>query len=271
MGRPRTIKLNENYFERIDSSNKAYILGFLYADGSVYRTNLSISLSIKDIEIIKFIRKELEFGGEFKIFKVNELDYVRLSITSKKLVNDLEKLGVIKNKTYESKSLPEIPNEYLPDMIRGFFDGDGSISSSKSNNRAEEFCLTFSSNIDVLEQVKNILLEKNISSSKIRLRRKDSKFSGMLEIKGSHNIEKFYNFVYNTNSFHLLRKYKRFLDFFDVISKLKKRKQTDEIINKILELYLSGFKQKEIHLKLGIPFSTIRGIVQRLRKKEKII
>ena len=99
MGRPRIIKLNEDYFEKIDSSNKAYILGFLYADGSVYGTTLSLALAIKDIEIIKFIVEELEFGGKLKIFKVNDLDYVKLSITSKKIVNDLEKLGVIKNKT----------------------------------------------------------------------------------------------------------------------------------------------------------------------------
>lgn len=52
MARPRTYLLNEKYFDIIDSEKKAYILGFIYADGSVCRTTLNISLSEKDIEIL---------------------------------------------------------------------------------------------------------------------------------------------------------------------------------------------------------------------------
>ena len=43
-----------------------------------------------------------------------------------------------------------------------------------------------------------------------------------------------------------------------------------EKINSIKELYISGLTQKEIHLKLNIPYSTTRGIIQRLRNKNEI-
>lgn len=47
MGRPRKFNLNENYFKKIDSNNKACVLGFIYADGSVNKNYLSIKLSKK--------------------------------------------------------------------------------------------------------------------------------------------------------------------------------------------------------------------------------
>lgn len=46
-------KINENYFEKIDSENKAYWIGFISADGNVYKNKLSIELNNKDDELLK--------------------------------------------------------------------------------------------------------------------------------------------------------------------------------------------------------------------------
>ena len=58
MARPRKYTLNENYFEEIDSSNKSYILGFIYADGSInkQKNSLTICLSEKDKDVLKNYR-----------------------------------------------------------------------------------------------------------------------------------------------------------------------------------------------------------------------
>lgn len=272
MGRPRTYMLNDDYFEKIDNPNKAYILGFIYADGTVSKKNiLQITISLKDVEIIDFIIKEIEFTGKYRIITRKQNQYVRLTINSKKIVSDLNSLGVIINKTYESKTLPITPQKYYQDMIRGIFDGDGSIYSNKRNNRSREFTISFSSNENVLNEIKNYFEENHISCCKIRFRHKDSVYSGILEIRGAMNIEKIHNLLYKCNSFYLKRKYDRFIDFFDVISKMDKRKQPKEQIDKIKDLYLSGYKQKEIHLILNIPFPTVRGTIQRLRKSHNIV
>lgn len=272
MGRPRSYTLNDNYFEKIDTNNKSYILGFIYADGSVSKKNtIEITISIKDIDIINFIIKEVEFTGKTKIITINNNQYVGVRFTSNKMISDLNKLGIIKNKTYESKRLPIVPKEFFNDMVRGFFDGDGSIHSNKRDNRSKEYTISFSSNISVLGQIKNYLHDCEISSSKIRLRHKDSIYSGQLEIRGSVNIEKFYKLIYTQNSFYLNRKHERFIEFLSIISKMNKRKQPKNQLNKIKELYLLGYTQKEIHVKLEIPFSTVRGTIQRFRKSGDII
>ena len=47
-------------------------------------------------------------------------------MVSNKLVSDIEKLGVIENKTLVL-TFPELPTELVHHFIRGYFDGDGSV------------------------------------------------------------------------------------------------------------------------------------------------
>lgn len=36
MGSPRSYNLKEDYFDVVDTPSKAYLLGFIYADGSIW-------------------------------------------------------------------------------------------------------------------------------------------------------------------------------------------------------------------------------------------
>jgi intein/homing endonuclease len=190
MGRPRKYSLNENYFEKIDSDDKAYILGFIYADGSVYKNYLSIWLAIKDVEILDFIKEKLDYGGIIynSYNKKKNKKYVGLTISSNKIVSDLNKFGIINNKTYQSKTLPIYNKKYEKAFLRGFFDGDGSIYSNNSRKYIE-YTVNFSGNKSVLTQLKKILYKYSITSSKIRYRHNNEE-SCMLDIRGNKNIEK---------------------------------------------------------------------------------
>jgi hypothetical protein len=268
MGRPRTYSINENYFENIDSNDKSYILGFIYADGSIYKNYLSIKLSKKDIEILEFIKSELNYGGNIRNYEINNREYVDLTVSSKKIVSDLIKLGVIKNKTYLSKELPLYNKKYEAAFLRGLFDGDGSIYSN--NNRGyDEYTICFSSNISVLNQIKTILNNYEISSSNIRHRHNNDE-SCMLEIRGNINIEKIYNLFYNTNEFYVKRKRERFNEFILMVNSLTRRNLSIEIINEIKILYLSGMKQVKISKTKNILNSTVRTVIQRLRRYGEI-
>jgi intein/homing endonuclease len=266
MGKPRTYSIDENYFNEINSNNKAYILGFIYADGSVCKNYLSIWLSDKDIEILEFIKLELKYEGKIYV-RNNEIKnkkYVGFSVSSKKMVNDLIKLGVVRNKTYLSKELPIYDKKYEAAFLRGFFDGDGSIYLN--NNRGyDEYTICFSGNIRVLGQIKNILIGYDISSCNIR-HRHSSDESCMLEIRGNLNIEKIYNLFYNNADFYLKRKKERFNNFKLMLTKLIKRNLSDEIINNIRISYCSGMKQFQIANDNNMPKSSVRTVIQRLRK-----
>ena len=270
MARPRKYTLNENYFNKIFSSNQSYILGFIYADGSVNtnRGSLDICISKKDESILQFIKEELKYSGEIKTKIINNNEYSILSIFSKKLIGDLNKIGIIQNKTFESKMLPIVPEHLVNDLLRGFFDGDGSIH--KKGNTG--YAVSFSSNISILQIIKSYLEKMSIKSSNIRLRDKNSIYSGILEICGNNQILKLFDLLYNKNeNFRLKIKYDKFLDFKQYISNLSKRNISKEIIDEIEKLYILKTSQKNIHILLNIPYSSVRTIIRKLRKENKIV
>ena len=140
---------NQDYFEKIDSSSKAYFLGLLYADGGYLRKvskngriDLSLSLELKkeDAYIIEEFKNQLESslpvreivreeimtsnGKEYSFTKNN--CYFRIGC--KKLISDLISWGCIENKTKELSNVPDIEKEYLRYFLLGFYDGDGIAS-----------------------------------------------------------------------------------------------------------------------------------------------
>ena len=146
---------DESFFEKIDTEEKAYWFGFIYADGWVVKNHskdkqerqlkkysLGVELSIKDKEhLIKFAKticlnfeESMLYSRERKIY-YDHLDEERayemcaFQVTSKKIVEDLIKLGCIPNKTL-IKTFPtynEVPRELMGHFIRGYSDGNGHV------------------------------------------------------------------------------------------------------------------------------------------------
>lgn len=127
---------NENFFEIIDTEEKAYWLGFLYADGYVsqtFRNYVSLTLSKKDeLHLYKF-KKSLNSNHNIKnnIIKKGKFfgkEYSIIHLTSKKFKKDLENKGCVNKKSL----ITIFPKQSIPDnlinhFIRGYFDGDGSV------------------------------------------------------------------------------------------------------------------------------------------------
>lgn len=127
----RFIKTNHDFFENIDSEIKAYLLGFFVADGCVYdnsrfglciaeQDEYIVNLFAKYISPLSFIKKTHNIKGA-----LNRQPQLFLRISSKKIVNDLKKLGIENRKTYKPIHIPNIPNNLKLSFIRGYFDGDG--------------------------------------------------------------------------------------------------------------------------------------------------
>ena len=136
---PRRINrnINRDYFETIDTEEKAYILGILMADGCVRekrKDQLYLSLELIDKEIIEFIKKELKLENKIKAMN-RKRDYIKnekttytITVAEQKLCSDLSKYGIVPNKTVVTERLVQnIPFDLRKHYLRGLFDGDGSI------------------------------------------------------------------------------------------------------------------------------------------------
>src|ERR1035438_10269131 len=96
-----TIKypIDENYFKKIDTAEKAYWLGFLYADGGMSATSntILISLANKDISQLIKLRKSIQPAKPVRTFELNGRLYCSLAITNKLIKHDLIKHGCMPN------------------------------------------------------------------------------------------------------------------------------------------------------------------------------
>ena len=190
--------LNHEYFDKIDTENKAYILGFLYADGNVSNDMyyINIDISENDIDILDNISSEI-YKKKPKYIKriISDKSYVRLTISSKHMCESLARLGCVPNKTFKIDKIPDIPHELIRHFIRGYFDGDGTVSIKKKNS----LFVSIIGNLQFLEQVSEYLKESDIES-------RIYKYNGYyyLRIISLRNLYYFYNLIYkDINSFYL--------------------------------------------------------------------
>lgn len=125
---------NEDVFEKIDNEDKAYWLGFIYADGCVMKKKggsdiLSITLKIDDyVQLYNFCDFLNLNNKKVALYR----DVCRLEVSSNKIVKDLINHGVLYRKTFQL-NFPNIDNLLIKHFIRGYFDGDGSITVNDKN------------------------------------------------------------------------------------------------------------------------------------------
>lgn len=125
--------INSNYFEKIDTPIKSYLLGFIAADGYIVKsknTIFGIQLNIIDIEVLNLLKKELNTEKPIMITKDNKM--CRFTVGDKKIVSDLINLGITPKKSLTlTNMLNNISYEFRDSFIFGYFDGDGCMFSRK--------------------------------------------------------------------------------------------------------------------------------------------
>jgi hypothetical protein len=210
MSRPKKYNIDESYFDEIDTDEKAYVLGFLYADSHIDR-GFDIAISNKDIEILNFIKKEIKSNHPISIGP----KYSRLSIHNLKISKDLFNLGIVKNKN-NSLNLPTLKNELMPSFLLGLIDGDGHINK-------EESYFELSGGETLLLQIKEYLKKELNLNLSLRYRySKENKNSCGLFIKGSLNVGKLGEYLYRDKDIGLKRKKDKFMGVIEKESQQEK-------------------------------------------------
>ena len=132
-------EMDKAYFRRIDRRDKAYFLGLVITDGNVRfgkRNELRLRIRRNDRYILEIFRHYLKTCRNVRDGKSGNSEFSELSITSVEFVGELKKYGIVQRKR-DASSLPMLPSEFMPHLIRGILDGGGWISST---NRSIGFC-----------------------------------------------------------------------------------------------------------------------------------
>lgn len=167
----RKYTINQSFFDNIDTEEKAYFLGFLYADGthSPKRNAITLCLSEIDKEILEKLSYIIGSNKPLRYVIRDQVDYIKnklikrknqycMSIHNEHISKRLLELGCHSNKTHTLL----FPEWLRPDLyhhfIRGYFDGDGSISFTGNSYIIPQ--LNIVSTNEFLTSVENIFFEK---------------------------------------------------------------------------------------------------------------
>lgn len=158
--RNKNNNINENYFKNIDTSEKAYLLGFIMADGNMYiradgKYQFSLKVKDTDIDIVIKLAKATSFDED----KIKGVEGTRNNtITKAKVIKtynnqfciNLIDKGIVPNKSGK-ETIPKIDKTLKRDFIRGFLDGDGWIG--KARNRVGLASMSKEIIIDILNYI----------------------------------------------------------------------------------------------------------------------
>ncbi len=163
----RKFKVNNDYFEKIDTKDKAYFLGLLIADGNNEVVGFRLQLKESDKHILETFKEKINYTGNLLFVKSKNIKHSNsylLRINSKKLSKDLSKLGCIPAKSHHTY-FPDIPEEFHSHFIRGVFDGDGCTHIVK---KSKSKVINFTGSPLLMIQIQNIICNKcNIKKGKI--------------------------------------------------------------------------------------------------------
>lgn len=209
--------MKEHFFQEINEEAKAYFLGLLISDGNVFKDNtgrqasISITLDLKDEYMLEKFKEVLQVNTSVGH---DGRGCGQIAVRSNIMAEDLTKYGVVPRKSYNTY-LPSISKEMMPHLIRGIFDGDGSIMAkpNPSNDGHNRFLhsISFCGTHQLMEDISNYILE-NLEIKTTVYDYKDRNLSE-LKIQNIDNIAKFGYWIYRNSTIFLNRKKDIFNDF----------------------------------------------------------
>lgn len=206
--RRRIYPLNESFFDIIDTEEKAYFLGFLYADGCnhIAKGCVSLSLQEKDKEILEKLSKLLQPSKPLHKYKNNtgfetKQSQYKLVISSRHISEKLVSLGCMGAKTMILKFPTEeqLPKKLHRHFIRGYFDGDGCVESNGAS---------LMGTLDFCKYLKDLVKENLKINFYLRLKKKYPTTEICLKCKSARI---FLKWIYNDSNIFLKRKYEKYI------------------------------------------------------------
>lgn len=207
--------VDKNVFQDGWNSINAYFFGLIMSDGCIThnKNRNMIVLGLNDKEMIEYLHSYVECKRN--IYKQDKS--YRLYYWNEEAVGFMRKYNLTEKKSLTIDFPDLFPEEYMPDFIRGIFDGDGSVTFKETKyNIYPQVSITMGSLI-FLQKLKDVLENYNIESHIYEEKsRKERDF--YLKISKINEVKKFKKFIYyNNNVVKLERKFEK-LKILDTIS-----------------------------------------------------
>ncbi len=216
--------IDKYYFDKIDTPNKAYIVGLLYADGCHLsnRDVVSITLQEQDVSVLNNIKYELKtdrplYFVSSKRSPLTKNNAYMLVLSNKHIVNTLENLGLCSRKSLILEWPEWLPESLYRHFIRGYLDGDGCIYVGERNSE-----VSFVGTIMFIEELQKILKEELGINLCIKSQKGYKPVTKIGVISGNNQVYKFLEWIYQDSDLKLNRKYDKYQQFLTKYNNINK-------------------------------------------------
>lgn len=267
MSAKRTRKVDLSFFEKIDTEEKAYFLGLMYADGynNVKGGYFIVSLNYCDKDILLKFKKALKSGAKIvrRIYKRTDgyekvRDSANLQINSRKMTKDLERHGCMQAKTHLITFPFWLKENLWSHFIRGYFDGDGGLSSYKVKSKNSiVFRANIVSNPRFVKDLNDVFLKK-IGRRYYVLKYHKHKSTQQIRIEcGNPNVETFLNWLYKDATVYLDRKH---LIYQSLLKRVNQWNRPIKVFNKITGNLIGHYPSvKSASIAIGADLRSVHG------------
>lgn len=224
----RKYKFDHDFFKIIDTEEKAYWLGFISSDGTIFKTKekgylLRIELNQIDVDHLRKFKAAIK--SEHNTYSRKHYDKrtgknynsVEFKITSVELYADLEKLGIKTIRQFDF-----VPPNLLNHFIRGLIDGDGSFGFNYRNRNP--YLSFVDGNYELVKKVLKVF-EWVAKSGKHKIL-KSSKNSWVLHITGTYQVPNILGWMYRDSTVYLERKYINYVKLLQFLKENSKKRYT---------------------------------------------
>lgn len=240
---PLKYKIDENYFHSIDDEHKAYWLGFIYADGylNINSNVFGIELNCEDENHLHKFNNDISSNRPIYTYHKNSTFgsqvNCRWTCSNKTLYHDLMSHGITSTKSYDGE-FPIINDcKHIKHVIRGIFDGDGSITCKKGLIGYLTGAISICNTKETLEYIEDFsgfswdwsqrYPDKNINNYQIACGNQE-------------NVVRFLNLIYKNANIYLDRKYKKYQEFINSRKLVDNNHLTNHNFNNIRSDNTSG-------------------------------
>lgn len=244
----RKYKIDQDFFEIINTEEKAYFLGLMYADGNLSKggTGIKICLQEEDKDILEkfsniiygFVKM---YQGEGTLEDGTIRTYFTFPIYCQKTHQDLVKLGCPPDKTFDIRFPTKdiVPEDLLVHFIRGYLDGDGCICNADPGKPV----IDITSNYEFVYKLHQYLTDK--LSIYIQLYRSNrNEKTGNIQIAGFEKNKVFLEYLYRNATVYMSRKYQYYLDMLQLdINRLAKKSKKHLNIEAYGTTYIPEYNQ----------------------------
>jgi len=223
-------------FTNITDEKHSYILGYLAADGNIYRNKLGMVVAEQDYDFILLLKQWFNESSDLKYSKISAGKYqgiryygqYALNVHSKILVDQLSEKGIVPNKTKILKPPRGIPSKLRRHWVRGYFDGDGSFYLSKQGY----ICFNILGTEDILEYILKNFNEICEADFKIGWDRSTRQFGTC-----GNKALSFLDWIYTDCKYYLPRKYDKYTRLRSKVAFTKSNRWSNEEIDTLIQNY----------------------------------